>query len=65
MEDWKDCSAEVITAKSDIAMDIQRYADHCLKIGFTLEGCMRQESETDDDMLIFGMLKSECRWLNG
>ena len=34
------------------------------KIGFTLEGCMRQESETDDDMLIFGMLKSECRWLH-
>jgi hypothetical protein len=35
MEDWKDCSTEVTTAKSDVAMEIQRYADHCLKIGLS------------------------------
>lgn len=35
MEEWKDCSAEVLEAKSNLAAEIQRYADHCLKIGLS------------------------------
>ena len=35
MEEWKDCSSEVLEAKSNVVYEIQRYADHCLKIGLS------------------------------
>jgi len=31
-------------------------------LGFKLEGCMRH-ALPDDDMLVYGMLREECRWL--
>lgn len=37
----------------------QRFDEH---IGFTLEGLMR-EALPDDDVLLYGMLKRECRWV--
>jgi len=35
MDEWKDCSSEVLEAKSYLAAEIQRYADHCLKVGLS------------------------------
>ena len=32
------------------------------RLGFRREGCLR-EGAYDDDLLIFGMLRRECRWL--
>lgn len=32
-------------------------------LGFTIEGNMRQ-ALADDDMLLYGMTRSECRWLS-
>lgn len=31
-------------------------------IGFKLEGCMR-EAALEDDVMIYGLLKSDCKWL--
>lgn len=33
------------------------------KIGFKLEGVKRKGYRDNDDAMIYGMLKSECRWL--
>lgn len=33
-------------------------------LGFKLEGCMRQ-ALADDDMLVYGMLRSECKYITG
>ena len=35
----------------------------CSKIGFQQEGTMRRASEKGEDLLVFGMLREECRWL--
>jgi hypothetical protein len=32
------------------------------RLGFKPEGCLR-EGSIDDDLLIFGMLRRECRWV--
>jgi len=37
-------------------------AEMALRIGFTHEGTLRQ-AINGEDVLIFGMLKEECRWL--
>jgi len=39
----------------------------CLRLGLKLEGIMRENSHCTDgiknyDLLVFGMLRSECRW---
>lgn len=34
-------------------------------LGFKLEGVMRQGFDGEDDAMIYGMLKSECRWIDG
>lgn len=34
-------------------------------LGFTFEGTMRSAYPSGADALIYGMLRSECRWLNG
>ena len=34
-------------------------------MGFTFEGNMRSAYPSGADALIYGMLRSECRWLNG
>lgn len=33
------------------------------KLGFTIEGCLRQALPNGDDLIIMGMLKDECRWI--
>lgn len=32
-------------------------------LGFTLEGKLREAMENGDDMMLYGMLRKECRWL--
>ena len=39
----------------------RKFTEH---VGFTLEGVMRG-SLPDDDLIIYGMLKNECRWIGG
>ncbi|ULQ46941.1 GNAT family N-acetyltransferase [Flagellatimonas centrodinii] len=34
-------------------------------VGFRLEGVARQAHFTGADLCIYGMLKNECRWING
>ncbi|MEM5400876.1 GNAT family protein [Paraburkholderia unamae] len=33
-------------------------------LGFVLEGTMRQCAEDGGDLLVYGMLRDECRWIN-
>lgn len=33
-------------------------------LGFKFEGLMRQADEDGCDMIVYGMLKDECRWIN-
>jgi hypothetical protein len=37
-----------------------RFVEH---LGFTLEGRVREQLPGLEDLLVYGMLKSECRWL--
>lgn len=32
-------------------------------LGFVREGCFRQGAPNGDNLFVYGMLKSECRWL--
>ena len=34
-------------------------------VGFVKEGCLREAADSGADLYIYGMLKHECRWLNG
>jgi hypothetical protein len=36
----------------------------CLRLGFALEGTVREYFPSGEDCLIFGMLRAECRWLD-
>jgi RimJ/RimL family protein N-acetyltransferase len=40
--------------------DAQRFDEH---LGFVYEGRIRQILPNGDDLLIYGMLREECRWL--
>lgn len=33
-------------------------------LGYKQEGCLREADPAGGDLLIFGMLRSECRWVN-
>ncbi len=33
------------------------------KLGFVQEGCMRHAMENGDHMILYGMLREDCRWL--
>jgi RimJ/RimL family protein N-acetyltransferase len=35
------------------------------KLGFTQEGIARQADATGEDLIIFGILRNECRWIEG
>lgn len=35
----------------------------CTRLGFQYEGRLRHGSINDNDLMIFGMLRDECRWL--
>lgn len=36
----------------------------CSRMGFRLEGSMRESATNGEDVLIMGMLKRECPWLD-
>ena len=36
-----------------------------LKAGFVEEGRLREAGKDESDVIVFGLLKSECRWING
>jgi RimJ/RimL family protein N-acetyltransferase len=38
----------------------QRFDEH---LGFKREGVIRQGDDDGCDLIVYGMLKSECRWL--
>ena len=54
-------SVKRITAK--VAASNIRSAKFVDGLGFKYEGTVRQALPGGEDLLIFGMLKSECRWL--
>lgn len=35
----------------------------CSRLGYVNEGCLRSFSDDEENMLVFGMLKKECRWI--
>lgn len=41
-------------------LDAQRFDEH---LGFVKEGVIRQGADDKTDLILYGMLKSECRWL--
>lgn len=48
---------------SSIAADNHRSIRFCEHLGFQREGCIRQGSPNGQDLLLYGLLKSECRFL--
>jgi RimJ/RimL family protein N-acetyltransferase len=48
----------LVPGKNTVA---QRFDEH---LGFTLEGRVRKILPDGDDLIIYGMLREECRWLN-
>jgi len=41
-------------------LDAQRFDEH---LGFKREGVIRQGADDKTDLILYGMLKDECRWL--
>ena len=41
--------------------DAQRFDEH---LGFVREGLIRKGDDDGTDLILYGMLKEECRWLN-
>ena len=48
---------------SSIAAGNERSIKFCEHLGFKREGCIRQGAPNGDDLLIYGMLRNECRFL--
>ena len=48
---------------SSIASDNHRSIRFCEHLGFVREGCIREGAGPGKDLLKYGMLKSECRYL--
>lgn len=48
---------------SSIAEDNTKSIRFCEHIGFRREGCLRQAAPNGNDLLLYGLLKSECRFL--
>jgi hypothetical protein len=46
-----------------IAASNQRSIDFCEGLGWRYEGILRAYLAEDEDCLIYGMLREECRWL--
>ena len=40
--------------------DARRFDEH---LGFKQEGVLRKAAPDGDDMIVYGMLREECRWI--
>lgn len=47
-----------------VAAHREACVEMCKSVGFTQEGLMRRADPTGQDVIVFGMLKEECRWLD-
>ena len=56
--DW-----ELRRVGSSIAADNHKSIRFCEHLGFVREGCIRQAAPSGQDLLLYGLLKSECRYL--
>lgn len=48
---------------SSIASDNHKSIRFCEHLGFQREGCIRQGAPNGQDLLLYGLLKNECRFL--
>lgn len=48
---------------SSIAASNERSVEFCEHLGFKHEGTIRQGAPDGDDLLLYGMLRNECRYL--
>lgn len=48
---------------SSIAADNTKSIRFCEHLGFKREGCLRQAAPNGQDLLLYGMLRSECKFL--
>lgn len=48
---------------SSIATDNHKSIRFCEHLGFKREGCLRQAAPNGQDLLLYGLLESECRYL--
>lgn len=37
----------------------------CKRLGYVVEGCVREAMPGDEDGILMGMLRRECRWIGG
>lgn len=56
---------EMRRVSSSIAEDNTKSIRFCEHLGFRREGCLRQAAPNGQDLLLYGMLKSECRYIGG
>lgn len=49
---------------SSISADNHKSIRFCEHLGFQREGCIRQGAPNGQDLLLYGLLKEECRWGN-
>lgn len=56
-EQWK-----VRHISSAIEASNERSINLCTRMGFRLEGRLRESAINGEDVIMMGMLKSECRW---
>lgn len=46
-----------------IAVDNDKSVKTCERLGFIREGKLRQAADDGSDLWVYGMLKTECRWV--
>ncbi|KQV27846.1 hypothetical protein ASC97_05625 [Rhizobium sp. Root1203] len=46
-----------------VSVNNQASIDFCEGFGFSREGLMREAGSDGEDLIVFGMLRRECRWL--
>jgi RimJ/RimL family protein N-acetyltransferase len=46
-----------------VSVDNHASRDFCSGFGFSVEGHLREAGAHGEDLIIFGMLRRECRWL--
>ena len=55
-------TADCIRCTARVRADRQEAAEIAIRLGFRLEGVLRQ-ADNGLDVLLFGMLREECRWV--